>query len=587
MNSESPIDRWGSGWRGPLLAALIALLAGLPGVFGLPPLDRDESRFAEASAQMLESGDFVSIHFQATPRFKKPVGIYWLQAAAVKTLSQAEDREIWAYRIPSLLGAMLAAAACAWGAAAFLRPGAALVSGVLLGSSFMLSTEASIAATDGVLCGATTLAMAALGRLYLAGKGGPPAGRRVKALFWAALALSVLVKGPIGPMVVALSLILLCLWDRQARWVARLGWGWGLIALVAAVGPWALAITVATDGAFWGAAVGGDLGSKLAGESEGHGASPGYYLLLAPLLLFPATLLLPAGIITGWRARAEPAVRFALCWLIPSWLVFEVTPTKLIHYTLPLYGALAWLMARALEPIGETPAPATGLGAAQGQIDMGRETPAPATGRIARTVGVALTLIVTLAFVVAGPLAMARLHDFSPAPWALTAALLFLAAGVGGAVLLWRRRAVEAALAASLAAALGHGVVAGAVLPGLHPLWLSSAAAQALAAGGASPWQGVVPGPVTVVGYAEPSLVFLLGADTELAGPDDGAQAMAEGRPAIVEGREDGAFHAALAGRDATALLIGTVSGLDYSKGRADILRLYRPPPPAKRMRRP
>src|SRR4029077_5213393 len=91
-------------------------------LFTLPPTDRDESRFAEASAQMLETGDFTTIMFQDEPRFKKPVGIYWLQAASVKLVSNVESRAIWAYRIPSLLGAMLAAFACAWGAAAFLRP---------------------------------------------------------------------------------------------------------------------------------------------------------------------------------------------------------------------------------------------------------------------------------------------------------------------------------------------------------------------------------------------------------------------------------------------------------------------------------
>ncbi|HLZ83696.1 MAG TPA: glycosyltransferase family 39 protein, partial [Caulobacteraceae bacterium] len=122
--------------------------------------------------------------------------------------------------------------------------------------------------------------------------------------------------------------------------------------------------------------------------------------------------------------------------------------------------------------------------------------------------------------------------------------------------------------------------LAGGVLPALRPLWLSTAAARALAAAGASPWQGVVPGPVTVAGYAEPSLVFLLGADTELAGPDEAADAIAEGRPAIVEERNDAAFRAALADQGARAAYIGAVKGLDYSNGRTDILRLYRPPPP-------
>ncbi|HZZ37130.1 MAG TPA: glycosyltransferase family 39 protein, partial [Caulobacteraceae bacterium] len=248
MTPEQALDRWGRGWRGPFFAALVALLAALPGVIAVPTLDRDEARFAEATAQMLETRDFVSIRFQDEARNKKPVGIHWLQAASVKLLSHAEDRAIWAYRIPSLLGAMLAAAACAWGAAAFLRRDLAALAGAALGASFVLSTEANFAKTDAVLCGAVTLAMAALARIYLAGRGGPPAGKAVKAAFWIGLTLSVLVKGPVGPMVIASALALLCLWDRQAGWLRGLGWGWGLILLAAVVGPWAMAITVATDG---------------------------------------------------------------------------------------------------------------------------------------------------------------------------------------------------------------------------------------------------------------------------------------------------------------------------------------------------
>jgi 4-amino-4-deoxy-L-arabinose transferase-like glycosyltransferase len=574
MTTETLLDRWGAGWRGPLLAAVLALVAALPGLARLPPLDRDESRFAEASAQMLETGDFVTIHFQDAPRFKKPVGIYWLQAAAVQILSHVESRAIWAYRVPSLLGAMLAAAACAWGAAAFLRPGSALIAGGLLATSFMLSTEADIAATDAALCGATTLAMAALGRLYLAGHGGPPAGKLTRLLFWLALAWSAMFKGPIGPMVVVLATLCLCLWDRRCAWLSRLGWGWGAVIIAAVIGPWALAITVATDGAFWGAAVGGDLAPKLAGKAEGHGAPPGFYLALAPLLLFPACLLAPAAAVTAWRARTEPAVRLALCWLIPAWLVFEAAPTKLIHYTLPLYGALAWLMARSLEsgpPTAGDPRP-----------DHGRA----AQGPIVRGLGAGVASLVAVAFAVAGFWAMARLGDSSGAPWAVVAAALFLTAGIGGGVLLWRRRPAAACVAAGALAALGHGALAGGLAPALHPLWLSSAADRALTAAGASPWQGVTPGPVTVAGYAEPSLVFLLGADTELGDADDASAAIAAGRPAIVARSEEAAFQAALMARGAVAVPIGVVSGLDYSRGRRDTLSLYRPPPAPRHRRR-
>ena len=557
MTAEALLERFGRGWRGPALAALIAFIAGLPGLLALPPLDRDESRFAEASAQMLESRDFVTPKFQDTPRFKKPVGIYWLQAAAVAAVSHVEARNIWPYRIPSILGAMLAAAACAWGAAAFLKPGASLMAGAMLGSSFLLSAEASIAATDGVLAGAVTLGMAALGRVYLAERGGPPAGRRVKALFWAGLALSILVKGPIGPMVVALTLLALMAWERRARWIAGLGWSWGLIAIAALVGPWALAITVASDGGFWGASIGGDLAPKLLRGEESYGEPPGFYLALMPLMLFPATLALPAGLVAGWRERAEPGVKFALCWLIPSWIVFEAAPTKLIHYPLPLYGALAWLIARALQ--------------------------AP-PGRRVGWIGAGAMLIAALTFAAIGPAAVNKVAPADGMAWAIAGAVLYAAAGAAGAWLMLRARPWAALLTGGALTLAAHSLLLGVVAPSLKPLWLSNRAARALAAAGASPAEGVYPGPVTVAGYEEPSLVFLLGSGTELGDAADAAEAIAEGRPAIVEQGQTAAFQAALASDGVAARRAGEGAGLDYSNNRHDVLQIFLPasPPAAK-----
>jgi 4-amino-4-deoxy-L-arabinose transferase-like glycosyltransferase len=250
------LDRWAGAWRGPLLAALVVLCGALPGLIAIPPLDRDESRFAQATAQMLETGDFVNIRLQDEARNKKPVGIHWLQAASVQLVSSVERREIWAYRIPSILGAMLAAAACGWGAAAFLGPRGGVVAGMILGATMLLSSEGFIAKTDSVLCGAVTLAMAALARIYLASRGGPPVRARTKAWFWIGIALAILVKGPIGPLVAALAIAALWITERKAEWLPKLGWTWGLTLILAVVGPWAVAITVATDGAFWSQAIG-------------------------------------------------------------------------------------------------------------------------------------------------------------------------------------------------------------------------------------------------------------------------------------------------------------------------------------------
>ena len=548
MTFEDHLARLSRGWRGPALAALIAFVAGLPGLIAVPALDRDESRFAQATAQMLESRDFVVIRFQDEPRFKKPVGIHWLQAASVSLFSSPEARQIWAYRIPSLLGAMLAAAACAWGAAAFFGPQAGLLAGALLGTTFLLSTEALIAKTDAVLCGATVLALAALGRLYAETHEGPPAGRRAWLLFWLAIALGTLDKGPITPMIAGLTIAALVALDRKAGWLARLNWGWGVIILVAIVGPWAGAVTVATDGAFWTAALTGDLAPKLAGGQETHGAPPGYHTLLAPFLMFPMTLLLPAAAVLAVRRWREPGVRFALAWLIPTWLVFEATPTKLVHYTLPAYGAIAWLAAAALaRPIGAG----------------------------ARWVGAVLAAL--FGFLLAGgAFYLVKLYgDASDIPAATLAALLLAEAGLYGGWRLIRRAPASAAAAAVGLGLAGHAALAAGLAPRLNPLWLSARTEKVLETARLLPEQGIADAPVTVAGYAEPSLVFGIGTPTELAGPEDAAQAIYEHRPAVVESRQQAAFEKTLAGYGARTHLVGTVKGLDYSDGKKMTLNIY------------
>ena len=549
--AESPLDRWLSGgWRGPLFAALVALVAALPGLIFMPVMDRDEARFAEASAQMLETGDLVSINFQDQPRFKKPVGIHWLQAAAVKVASSVEKRRIWAYRLPSLLGAMAAAAACAWGAAAFFGPRSAAFAGAMLGGSLLLSTEAMLATTDAALCGAVTWMMAALARIYAASKGEATARAGTKALFWLGLGLSILIKGPIGPLVAALTVLALWAWDRRATWVGGLGWGWGVALVLLLVGPWAVAITVTTDGAFWSGAVMGDMVAKLGSGQESHGAPPGVHALLAPLLLFPATVLLPAALVYARAERASTGVRFALCWLVPAWIVFELTPTKLPHYPLPLYAALAWLMAGALEqPIG----------------------------KISRYVGAGLGVVVGGALAAAGIVLALLYGGGASLAWGVAAAVLTGGAMLASVILiLFKRRSLIALGTAAILGVLGHDVLTAGLAQTLTPIWPSTAAAQALKRAGIDPRNGVTPGPVAVAGYAEPSLVYLLGTHTELGDGRTAANAISDGRPVIVEAHELRAFNAALIPLDARAAFAGEVKGLNYSKGKPVDLFLYR-----------
>src|SRR5262245_31869583 len=208
--------------RALALLVLVCLAAFLPGFLQIPPMDRDEARFAQATKQMLETGDFVDIRFQDEVRYKKPVGIYWMQAAAVKTGAALGVPDalhtIWLYRIPSLLGAILAVLLTYWTALAFVSRRAAVLAGLMMATSIMLGAEARIAKTDAVLLASIVAAYGALGRFYL-GVERSGSGRwdawKLPAIFWTAMAVGVLIKGPLIVMFIGLTVVTLAVADRS------------------------------------------------------------------------------------------------------------------------------------------------------------------------------------------------------------------------------------------------------------------------------------------------------------------------------------------------------------------------------------
>jgi 4-amino-4-deoxy-L-arabinose transferase-like glycosyltransferase len=338
-------------------AALIvlSLVAFLPGFFQIPPVDRDEARFAQASKQMVETGDYVDIRFQDEVRYKKPIGIYWLQAAAVKTaeaigVSHARTT-IWLYRLPSLAGAIAAVVLTYWAALAFVSRRAALLAALMMASSVLLGVEARLAKTDAVLLMTSVAAMGAMARIYLTTRRlpGMPIGWTQPAILWTALAAGVLVKGPLILMFVALTALVLSIADRNIRWLAALrplpGVAWMLLLVL----PWFLAIVLKSGDSFFEQALGHDMLSKVTSGQEAHGAPPGYYFLLFWATFWPGAVLAGLAAPMVWQARREPGAQFLLAWLIPSWLVFEAVMTKLPHYVLPLYPAIAILIAGIME----------------------------------------------------------------------------------------------------------------------------------------------------------------------------------------------------------------------------------------------
>ena len=540
------------------LLILVCLGLYLPGIAAIPPLDRDEARFAQATRQMLETGDFLRIRFQDEARNRKPAGIYWLQAAAVAAFSSPAATAIWPYRLPSLLGATAAALLTLAFAAALFRDQPqprrrGLFAALLLASALGVAAEAHIAKTDAALLAAVTAAQGALGLAYVAARGGRPVSAWIAIVFWGGEIAAIFLKGPVGPGLAIVTAATLVVVDRDLRWLRGLRPLAGLALLVLAVAPWLYAIERVTEGRFLADSLGGDLWSKLRGGQESHGAPPFSYLLFALVTFWPGSLLVAPTGVRAWRRRAAPAERFLIAWLVPAWLLLELVPTKLPHYVLPLYPALAMLAAAAL---------ADGVDRLEAGWTLWLD-------RLVRL----LWLVVTLglaALLIGLPLRLGGELGGAGVAGAAGVIGAFLLLALAAALLWWRPPASRgAALIAALA--LAFVVPAGAaVLPGLQRVWLSRGAAELVAR-----HPGAAGAPLVAVGYSEPSLVFQLGTSVRLATPEAAALALLHGGEALVADRDDASFRRAASARGLDARPLGSVAGLDYSNGQAMVLTLY------------
>ncbi len=561
-----------SQWRRAGLLTLICLALFLPGQLALGPTDRDESRFAQASKQMLESGDYIDIRLLDDARHKKPVGVYWAQTGAVHGV-EALDRatggaierltgapirdQIWVYRLPSVLGAMLASLLTLWATRPLIGPRAAFLAGAMCAGLLLLNVEARFAKTDALLLACVVGAMGALARLWF-GERDDAATRGWNVFYlWTALGLGVLVKGPIVFLPVVGATLWMLVLTRDARPLGRLGFSWGIPWLLLIAAPWFVAIAVKTGGGFFVESLVEDLAAKAATGKEAHGAPPGYHLGVFWGVFWPWTPLavLAAPWVWGWRKAPETA--FLLGWLIPTFVLFELVPTKLPHYPLPTYPAICALAAAAV-------------------LDGGCR----ARGGLF-WVGALLWAAPAVALPVAFGAGPALLHEDLSAPgaWAEIAPPMALAALA--AVFLfqawrWLLRGVWVGFVRS--ALIGAGVLYLTAFqfafPAIDRIWISERLAE-----GAAPWRacaaaraedGARPA-LAVTNYNEASLPFLAGSDTRQVAPEEAAARLAADPSALVWLADRGAarFEAAAADIGLSAQTLARTSGFNYSNGKS------------------
>ena len=600
---------------------ILCLLVYIPGLWTIPPVDRDESRFAQASRQMLESGTlegWVVPRVQDKPRLNKPPLIYWMQAGSAALLGDAPgewawldkgSENIWVYRVPSVLSAV-AAVLLTWrlGVRMF-DPRAAWLAGALLAVCPMVVWDAHQARADQLLLATTTATMLALWCVWSQWRvhhGDTETRRKTQekdalspaspsvspclrgessflwaAAFWLFLALGIMTKGPITPMIAALTCVALSLVSRDFRWLRRLRPVLGLVIVAAVVAPWVCLVGREVGWSNYLSIIYDETIGRSAGAKEGHWGPPGYHIVLLGALFWPGSLLTAAAIGRAWKRGMHPAPApprrsvvatafrrvltarpsrraelFLLAWMLPAWIVFELISTKLPHYTMPLYPAVALMSARAV------------LGIASRARSYASLPPGRAGLIMWMLLGALLLAVLPCVITLGGnvPEFVGWGHTLMTlATFGIAALAVLIAAAIS-----WRRRRP---LAIQLAGLFAMPVFAVTLfhftLPHAEYLWVSRSLTRA--ASGISPRR-----PLASVGFNEDSLVFLRRGDIHripidslaawIADHPDGIVAVT--KPALFPDHED--LLDSLPLREAAH-----INGFNYSTGDAAHMNIY------------
>ncbi len=353
-----------------LLLAVVWATLSLPNLGGPALWDIDEGNNATCAAAMYWSGNWVVPTFNNAIRFDKPALLYWLQLAGYATFGINE----FAARLPSALAALVAVLATyELGRRAFDKA-VGLLAGIIVASTVCFCAAAHFANPDALLNACAVLTLLVFFAAYRRGD------RWWSLITGATTGLGFLAKGPVGVVLPAAVIVAFLLWDRQLR---RL-WDWrilgGVLTFLAVGAPWYVWVGLETKGQWlWRFIVEQNI-SRFGSPMENHSGPIYYYVLILVAGFVPWSIFLawtvwntfaeirPAStpvakrlfrrwLLSLWMVCAprpaetpsQSATRFLLCWIGVYLVFFSMSGTKLPNYILPLYPALAVLMARLLE----------------------------------------------------------------------------------------------------------------------------------------------------------------------------------------------------------------------------------------------
>jgi 4-amino-4-deoxy-L-arabinose transferase-like glycosyltransferase len=311
--------------------------------------DRDEPRFARAALEMARSGDWLVPTFNGEVRPHKPPLGTWLMGLSMGLFGPLPA----AARAVSALGLALAAFFTERAGRELGLGPAARLAPLLLALSPLALVEGTLATVDALLLGALAACLAVFARLLMRG-----VSARGTAALAAALAMALLVKGPaafLGALAMSAAIAGAGLDPARRRALAR------SLAIATALGllvflGWFLPADRAAGGVLLREGIGHQVGDRLITPLESHGGPWLLYLpYYVPVLLLgflPWSYYLPAAE-RHLRTLPRPVRATLLAWAAVPFCAMSLVATKLPHYVLPAFPALALAVAAALQAIAD------------------------------------------------------------------------------------------------------------------------------------------------------------------------------------------------------------------------------------------
>jgi len=335
--------RWSAAERWAVALLLVACAILDLYRLGVPPLfDQDEGNYAQIAAEIVQTGDPVTLHVNGRPWYVHPPFYMWLVAATGRVLGFSE----WSVRIWSALFSTVAVFATVLLGRAMFGRRVGLLGGAILAVTLQYLIQSRLAVFDTVLLAWMLLAVYAFYQGYTT-------RRRVEYVWFFLFAgLATLTKGPIGLVLPGLVLIVfLSLRGAWPRW-REVPWGAGL-AVYAAVGLSWYGVQIGLHGsAFVSSNIGYYTLHRYFGVVEKH-AGPWYlYLPVALFGGFPWTAFWPAAAALHFRRwRVSDGSLLVLLWVVIPMVFYSAAQTKLPGYIMPIFPFAAVGVAALWEPV--------------------------------------------------------------------------------------------------------------------------------------------------------------------------------------------------------------------------------------------